>query len=155
MKILNFAQRTQPIYGHETTLHFLPQYYFWAQLGHASFKDMLQFWVSLWLNTKVYTYSIAVKPQIGQLVKTIEIEPGDIFNESKQVINAFYNSYGALPEYLIIGTEKYQELNYHVAFRYELRTLTHIHGVKFLVLPTIEGIVALPNLEKLQWKYTN
>jgi hypothetical protein len=116
---------------------------------------MLQFWLSLWLDPKVYTCSRIIKPQIGQIVETIEIEPGDIFNESRKVIDAFYNRYGKLPEYLIIGIDKYQELNYHAAFSYDLRAKTHIFGVKFLVLPTIEGIVALPNLEKLQWNSAN
>lgn len=153
MKIINFKRILQPVYSRETTLHFLPQYYFWAQLGNASFKDMLQFWLSLWLDPKVYTCSRVIKPQIGETVKTVEIDPQDIFKESKQVIDAFYRIYGNLPEYLIIGIEKYQELNYHVAFKYDLRIQTHICGVKFLVLPTIEGIVALPNLKNLEFRH--
>lgn len=153
MKIINFKRICQPTYKHETTLHFLPRYYFWAQLGHASSKDMLQFWVSLWLDPKVYTCSKIINSQIGETVKTVEIDTQDFFNESKQVITAFYRMYGNLPEYLIIGVEKSQKLNYHAAFKYDLRSQTRIHGIKVLVLPTIEGIVALPDLKNIDFQH--
>lgn len=151
MKIVNFKRQTRPRYSHETTLHFLHQYYFWAQLGHVSVKDMFQFWLTLWLNRKVYTCSRVIKPQIGETVEIIQIEPKDIFDRSKQVIDNFYYRYGKLPEYLLIGREEYIQLNSHVAFNYELRAGNTISGVKLLLLPDIEGIVALPDLEKLQW----
>ena len=151
MKILNFKRQPFPVYKHVTTLHFLSQYYFWAQLGHANVKDMFQFWLTLWLDPTVYTCSRIIKPQIGETVKTIEIEPKDIFDKSKQVIDDFYYRYGKLPKYLLIGIEEYRQLNNYVAFSYELRARNEINDVKFLLLPDIEGIVALPDLEKLHY----
>lgn len=146
MKIINFAQRLIPIYSREATLHFLPQYYFWAKLGHYPFTDMLQFWLSLWLNPKVFTCQKVIKPQIGRTVKTVRIDTNFVLAELNQVHDSFYERYGEQPAYYVMGTRKYQALYQYAGLKF-----TDL-GIKVLLTPHIEGIVALPDLKRVNWK---
>lgn len=147
-KIINFKQTYIPVYTQQEITKFLPYSYFWEQLNNGAVLQSFQFWLYLWLNKKIFTKQENTKLHTDSRIETLLIDTEKITDKIEEVFYAFYNKYGQKPEYIILGIEEYQKLHFYQS--YWLKQL----DIKILLLPSIQGIIALPNLTKLNWKLT-